>query len=189
MVGGLVEQEQRGSAEERLREQDADLLAALDFAHQALVERVFDAEAIEQGGGVALGGIAALFADDAFEFAEAHAVFIGELVVRLGVEDVALGEGLPQGHVAHDHGIDDAVLIEGKLVLAQDAEFLGARDGSLGRLDIAGEDLHQGGLAGAVGAGDRVTTARQERAGDVFEQSSGAEAHGDIVNGEQSYLP
>src|ERR1022692_4532683 len=43
------------------------------------------------------------------------------------------------------------------------------------------------GLAGAVGTGDGVTTARQERAGDVFEQSSGAEAHGDVVDGEQSY--
>src|ERR1035437_4219714 len=187
VVGGLVEEEERGSAEEGLGEEDADLLAALEFAHEASVERVFDAEAIEQDGGIALGGIAAFFADDAFEFAEAHAVLIGELVVGFGVEDVALGEGLPERDIAHDHGIDDAELVEGKLVLAQDAELLGPGDGALGRLDVAGEDLHQGGLAGAVGTGDGVTTAWQERAGDVFEQSSGAEAHGDVVDGEQSY--
>ena len=137
----------------------------------------------------ALGGVAALFADDAFEFAEAHAVFVGQLVVGLGVEDVALRERLPQRRVAHDHGIDDAELIEGELILAQDAEFLGPGDGALGRLDLAGEDLHERGLAGAVGAGDGVAAARQERAGDVFEQNSGAEAHGDVVDGEQSYLP
>ena len=36
--------------------------------------------------GVGFGGVAAFFADDAFEFAQAHAVFVGELVVGLGVE-------------------------------------------------------------------------------------------------------
>ena len=43
----------------------------------------------------ALGGVAAFFADDAFELAEAHAVFIGQLVVRLGVEGVALLQAPP----------------------------------------------------------------------------------------------
>ena len=151
-----------GRAEQRLRQQHADLLAALQLAHAALVQRVFDAQAVEQHGGVGLGGVAALFADDAFEFAEAHAVVVGQLVVRLGVEVVALRERLPQRRVAHDHGVDDAEVVEGELVLAQNAELLRARDGSLGRLEFAGQDLHQGRFAGAVGAGDGVTPARRE---------------------------
>ena len=38
VVGGLVEEQGLGLAEEGLGEQDADLLAALDFAHLALVD-------------------------------------------------------------------------------------------------------------------------------------------------------
>ena len=34
--------------------------------------------------------VAAFFADDSFELAQAHAVLVGELLVRLGVERVAL---------------------------------------------------------------------------------------------------
>ena len=38
VVGGLVEEQGLGLAEEGLREQDADFLAALKLAHLALVE-------------------------------------------------------------------------------------------------------------------------------------------------------
>ena len=90
VVGGLVEQQRGRAAEQGLRQQHADFLAALQFAHAAFVQRVFDAQPVEQDGGVGLRGVAALFADDAFELAEAHAVFVGQLVVRLVVERVAL---------------------------------------------------------------------------------------------------
>ena len=55
---------------------------------------VGDVEALEQDGGVALGGVAVLFADDALELAEAHAVVVGH--VGLGVEPLALLERRPQ---------------------------------------------------------------------------------------------
>ncbi len=60
-----------GVAEEGLGEEHADLLAALELGHLALVELVGDVEALEQDGGVGLGLVAVLFADDAFELAEA----------------------------------------------------------------------------------------------------------------------
>ena len=72
-------------AEQRLREEDADFLAALQFAHLALVQGGFDAEAVEQDRGVGLRRVAAFVADDSFEFAEAHAVLVGQLLVGLGV--------------------------------------------------------------------------------------------------------
>ncbi len=103
----------------------------------------------------------------------------------LGVEGVALFERFPERRVAHDDGVKDAKFVEGELVLAQDAELLGPRDRALRRLDFAGEDFHQRGLARAVGAGDGVATPGHERAGDVLEETSGAKAHGDVVNGEQ----
>ena len=72
VVGGLVEEERFRVAEEGLGEEDADLLAALQLGHLALVELVWDVEALEQDGGVGLGLVAVLVADDAFEFAEAE---------------------------------------------------------------------------------------------------------------------
>ena len=51
--------------------------------------------------------------------------------------------------------------VERELVLAQNADLLRARDRALGRLDLAGQDLHQSRFAGAVRAGDRVAAARQ----------------------------
>ena len=65
-------------AEQRLRQQHADLLAALQLAHRPLVQRVGDVEPLQQHGGVAFGRVAVLVADDAFELAEAHAVLVGQ---------------------------------------------------------------------------------------------------------------
>ena len=73
--------------------------------------------------------------------------------------------------------------------------FFGGVTRTLGRLDFAGQDLHQRGFAGAVRPGNGVAPPRKKRARDVFEQDSGAEAHRDVVNGEQgdlncsNYLP
>ncbi len=90
MVGRLVQQQRRRAAEQRLREQHAHLLAALQLAHLPLVELVGNVEPLQQHGGIALGAVAVLVADDALEFAEAHAVRVGH--VGLGVEDFALLE-------------------------------------------------------------------------------------------------
>ena len=103
------------------------------------------------------GGVAVFVADDAFEFAEAHAVGVGEL--RLLVDAIALFECGPERLVAHDDGVDDAIGVEGELVLAEDAEFAGAHDVALLGVELAGEDLHKCGLAGTVGAGEAVAAA------------------------------
>ena len=71
-------------SEQRLRQQHADLLSALQLAHLALVQFVGNVEPLQQNRGVGFGGVAVLFADDAFQLAEPHAVFVGDL--RLGVD-------------------------------------------------------------------------------------------------------
>ncbi len=187
MVGRFVQQQGRRSAKERLRQQHANLLSALQFAHGALVQVVaFQAQSIEQHGGIGFRRVAALFADDAFEFAQAHAFLVGQLVVRFGVERVALLESLPQRGIAHDDGVNDAELVEGKLVLPQDAEFLRPRDRTLGRLDLLGQDLHKSGLAGAIGPGDGVAAPGHKATGDVLKETPLAEAHRDVIDGKQS---
>ena len=96
MVGRLVQQQRRRAAEKRLRQQHADFLAALQLAHLAFVQRLFQAQPIEQHGRVGFGRVAAFFADDAFQLAQAHAVRVGEFFVRLGVKSFALLQSLPQ---------------------------------------------------------------------------------------------
>ena len=89
-------------------------------------------QTVQQHGGVALGRVAAFFADNAFEFAEPHAVFVGQL--GLCVKHLAFLQRLPQRLVAHDHRVDHAESVERELILAQNAELLRPRDGALLRL-------------------------------------------------------
>jgi len=59
------------------------------------VQHAFDAQAVQQRSGVGLGGVAAFFPDNSFEFAEAHTVRVGQFFMGLGVESVALFECFP----------------------------------------------------------------------------------------------
>ena len=137
-------------------------------------------EALQQNRGVGFGGVAVFLADNAFQFAEFHAVRIGHLV--LGIDDFAFFQSGPQAPVAHDDRVDHAILVEGKLILAQNAELPRADDGSLLRLKFAGQKLHEGGLAGAVGAGEAVALPRNKAGGNFVEQNFGAVAHGHIAD-------
>ena len=124
------------------------------------------------------GFVAIFVADDAFELAETGSVFVGHF--RLVVDDFAFFKRGPQALVAHDDGIDDAVGVELILILFEDADFAGADDGALLSVEFAGEHLHEGGLAGAVGAGEAVAAARGEGDGDILKEELGAVAHGDV---------
>ena len=180
MVGRLVEQQRFGLAEERLREQDAHLLSALQLAHLALVQRIRNVEALEEHGGVAFRRVAVLFADDALELAETHAVLVRHL--GLLVQRVAFGQRAPQPMVAHDHGVDDAVAVEGELILTEDAELLRPDDGAALRLGFAGEQLHERRLAGAIRPGQTVSPVRRKRRRHIVEENLRPEPHGDSTD-------
>src|ERR1017187_10355102 len=137
-------------------------------------------EAVEQDSGVGFGSVSVFVADDAFEFAKTHAVGIREL--RLFVNAVALFKGGPERLVAHNDGINDTIGVEGELVLAENAEFAGADDVAFLGVELAGEDLHEGGLAGAVGAREAVATAGDEADAYIFKEDFGAVAHGDVAD-------
>ena len=160
IVGWLVQEQRLGIAEECLGEEDANLLAALQLGHLALVELVGDVKALQQNSGVGLRLVAVFVADDAFEFTETGAVLIGHL--GLGVDDLAFFKGRPQGLVAHDDSVDDPVGVELVLVLFEDADFLGANDGAFLGVDLAGEDLHKCGFASAIGPGEAITATSGE---------------------------
>ena len=150
VVRRFVQQKGLRMSEQGLRQENADLLSALQLGHLAIVQRLRDVEALEQDGGVAFGAVAVLFADDAFELAEAHAVLVGH--VRLLVEDVAFLQSAPQAFVPHDDRVDDLELVELVLVLAEDADLLRADDRPLLGRELTRKELHEGRLAGPVRA-------------------------------------
>ena len=57
-----------------------------------------------------------------------------------------------------------------------------ARDAK--ELQLAAEDLHEGGFAAAVGTDQAVAVAVAEFDGHVFEQRLGAKLHGDVGGGD-----
>src|SRR5205814_7282051 len=82
-----------------------------------------------------------------------------------------LGERVPEGGVAHQHGVDDPLVVERELVLAQHAGPARLRHRPAVRgLDLARQYLHEGALAGAVRSGQSVTIARRELYVHVLEQ-------------------
>ena len=136
---------------DRLCQQNANFLSALKIAHLLIVQRLGDVETIEQDRGIAFGGISIFFGDNALEFPQAHAVFIGNF--RLGKDTVALFNRLPKSSIAHDHRIDYSIGVEGKLILTQDSQLARADNITFLRLKFSSEDFHERGFAGAVWAG------------------------------------
>ena len=187
VVGGLVEQQDVGLAEQRLREQHAHLLAVVELLHQAPVLVLADAERAQQRGRVGLGVPAVELAELALELGRARAVFVAE--VRLGVERVLLGHHLVQLRVAHDHGGERVDLVVGEVVLAQHAQahVLGDHDPAREGSWSPERQLQEGGLARAVGADQAVAVAGRELDVDVLEQRAAAEVEREAFGGNHGF--
>jgi len=87
--------------------------------------------------------------------------------------------------VAHHDHIQHAHFFIGELVLAQFTQALVhvQADVAARRLQVAAQDLHEGGFAAAIGADQAVAIAIAELDGNVLEQRLGAELHGDVCGG------
>ncbi len=145
VVGRFVQQQRLRVPEQRLRQQHPHLLSTLQLGHRPIVERFGNIETLQQDGRLARRFVAVFVADDPFELAQPHSLVVGHL--GPGVEQFPLFERLPQPPVTHDHGVDDAKLVEGVLVLAQHAEFCRRDDGAPLRWKLAGQELHESGLS------------------------------------------
>ena len=175
VVRGLVEQKGLRMAEESLREQHADFLSALQFAHFARLQVFGDIQTLEKDRSVALGGVPIFFAHDTFELPELHAIFIGH--VMLGVDAITLLQRSPEALVAHDDGVEHRKGIKRELILAQHSELARADDRALLRVQFAAEQLHKRGFPGAIRPGQTVPFPRCERGGNFFKQNLRAVAH------------
>jgi hypothetical protein len=136
IVRRLIQQQRLRIAKQRLRQQHANLLPALQLAHLALVQLIRNIQPLQQHRRIGLGLVAILVADDAFELAQPRPVRVRHL--GLVVDDLALFHRRPQRLVAHDDRIDHAVRVKLILVLLQHAQLLGAHDRALLGINLAG---------------------------------------------------
>src|ERR1700688_2974095 len=165
VVGRFVEQQCLWMPKQRLRQQHTNFLSARKLRHFPLVLRVWNVEALQENGSIALRGVTVFFADDTFKFAELHAIGIGHF--WLGINYFAFFQSSPQTLVAHDHGVDDAILIKGKLILAENAKLPRTHDGSLLRVKFAGQKLHKRRFAGAIRARQTIALPRHKAGGNL----------------------
>ena len=160
MVRGLVKQEGLRISKQGLRQQHADFLPALQLAHGPFVQFIWNVQALQKDGRVALRRVSVFLADNSFQFPKPHAVRITNL--GLGINFVALLGGCPQPLIAHDDGVNRAIPVKGKLVLAQHADLSRVNDRPLLRVDLAGQELHESGFSGAVRPGKSIAFPRRK---------------------------
>ena len=136
-----------------------------------------------------LGRVAVVLGDPALEFRRLHVVGVGGVWVR--VDPVALVNRGPELDVTLHHHVQHALVLVGELVLVELAEAQAGlqHDVAGAWLQVAAQDLHERGLAAAVGADQAITVAVAEFNGDIFEQGLGPKLHGDIGGGDQNLFP
>src|SRR6185437_14023881 len=109
------------------------------------------------------------------ELAQTHPILVAERGLR--VERLARRECGPEAPVAHNDRIQRAVLIEGELILAQHAELAWSYHLPLGRLHRPCQQLHEGGLPGAIRAGEAVAASGNEADRNLVKEQLRAKAH------------
>src|SRR3954453_15857643 len=157
---------------QRLRKQHTNLLPTLEIAHLLLVQWLRDVQTIEENRSIAFGRVPVFLRDDALELTETHAICVCDL--WFGENAFTLFNRLPQPAIAHYNGVNHAVGVESKVVLAQDSELARTNDISLLRFELTLKDLHECSLPRSAGTHEAVTLAGRKGCGDGVEQYFGA---------------
>ena len=184
VVGGLVEQQHVGPGKQRLRQQHAQLQARRHLAHGAVVQRLIESGVHQDGAGPGLGVVTTVLGVLAFELRGAHVVVVAGL--GIGVDAIALGQRLPHFLVTLHHHVKHALVFVTELVLVQLAQ---AQPGlqhhfACARLQVPAQDLHQRGLATAVGADQAIAVAIGELDRNLLEERFRAELDRQIGRGK-----
>ena len=180
-VGRLVQQDDGRMTEQRLRQQDLHLLAAVQRAHLCLMQLRGNADAVEKLRRFRLRIPAVHFGKFAFQHRSPLAVLVAE--VRLHIKSVFFLHDVVQPPVAHDDRIHHGVFVVLEVVLFQHghAVFLLDRHRAGGRRQLAGDDPQQGGFARAVGPDDAVAVIRLEKQIHVLVQKVPRKLKADVV--------
>ncbi len=182
VVGGFVEEEVIGVAEEGLCEEYLDFLLTGEVFHQLVMKFFFDAETAEEVGGVAFGIPSVHFGKFFFELAEEDSVFV--VKVGFGIEFVFLLHVVPQLFVSDKNGVEDRIFVESEVVLDEDRQtFAGSHfDASFGGVEFAREYFEESGLASTIGTNDTIAVAGCKLKVDVFEEWFFVELNGEVCN-------
>ena len=182
VVGGLVQHDDVGVAEQRLGKQDLHLQPGVNAGHLLIVQLRADAQALQQAGSIGFGFPAPQLRELRLQVRRPQAVLIGK--VRLFIDGVLFLHDVVQVLVAHDDGVHDGVVIVGVLVLLQNGDPLGGVDlnGAGGRIQLPGEDAQEGGLARPVGADNAIAVAGQKLQIHMLEQPLPTKLHTQIAD-------
>ncbi len=187
VVGGLVEEQGLGAGEEDAGELHAAALAAGEGLEGLLEQPRLDAEAAGDLGGLGLGRVPAAGVQLGVGAGPAlHAALVdgGVLVGHLDlgvaqaaydVVETARGQDPLAGQ---DLGVADAG------VLREVADLTTGEDGAGGRLGLAGEDLGERRLAGAVATDEADLVTCGDAEGDVLHEEASARADLELLGGD-----
>ncbi|MND77665.1 hypothetical protein D3C80_693600 [compost metagenome] len=141
-----------------------------------------DADAEQQFAGARFGGITVHLAVGHFQIGHFIAVFFAHFSQRINA--IALFLHRPQFVVAHDDGVQHAVLLESELILTQFTQALVRIEEHVAaaRHQIAAQDFHKCRFAAAVGADQTIAVTAAKLNGDVFKQRLTAKLHSDVVS-------
>ncbi|MOA00908.1 hypothetical protein D3C78_1202880 [compost metagenome] len=182
VVRRFVEQQDFRIGEQGLRQQHTQLKARRDFAHRAIMLFDRDANTEQQLAGTRFGGVTVHFAVSHFQIGHFIAVFFAHF--GHSVNTVTLFFHCPQFMVAHDNGVQHAVLLKSELILTQFTQALVRIEEHVAaaRHQIAAQDFHKCRFAAAVGADQTIAVTAAKLNGDVFKQRLTAKLHSDVVS-------
>jgi outer membrane receptor protein involved in Fe transport len=189
VVGGLVEHEEVGVGEERARDGDAFALAAGELLDGLVPARRVDAEAVEELSGFVRGVPAAEVLDALDELGQAVEHPLVGVRLERGREPFVFVERVAQGLLGDGEltrgggaGAEDGLLRE----VARTQAALDLQRAGVG-LHLAGEHLHQGGLAAAVDADEADAFARFDDELEVREEGAAAEGEGQVESAKERH--
>ena len=183
VVGGLVQQQQVGLAGQRPRQRGPGQLAAGEGVQLPLEVLRREAEAARdplqaRAPGVAAGPLEGRLGGPVVAQRGLVAVALGHSPLDPAQIGLELGRG--GGALAHVVAQRDAPAQRRPLVVQRHAGAAGQRHGAALRLQLAGDDPQQRGLAGAVAPHQRHAVARPHDRGHVAQHLVAAEGEADL---------
>ena len=175
IVGRLVEQQEIGLREQNRRERDAHAPAAGEFRAGPLLRGLREAKAGQDRGRARGRRIGVDIHEPRLDLGDAMRIVLG---FRLRQKMRALGIGL-------EHDFDQR-LGTGRCFLRQAPEGVarGPRDLAGLGVEVAGDDVEQGGLAGAVAADQADARAVRDLHGGMIDQESARDADGKVFDAQ-----
>ena len=137
MVGGFVEQDDVGLAEQGPGQQDFDLVPVGQAAHRFIKQILGQAEPLQDPARLGFGLPAVQLGEFPFQLGGEDAVLLGKIL--FGIEGILLLHDLEQAGIALEDGVQNRLIVVGEMILAQHRHPGLGVDGHLtgGRLQIA----------------------------------------------------